>query len=56
MRLIRKHCGNHFPGESWGARIMVIAGTDTRIDPRLGRRAGVGAYEHVDEHTDFNFA
>jgi hypothetical protein len=56
MRLIRKHCGNHFRSESWGARIIVMAETETRKDPRLGRRAGVGANEHVDEHTDYNIA
>jgi hypothetical protein len=56
MRLIRKHCGNHFPGESCGARIMEIAGTDTRSDPRLGRRAGVGANEYIDEQTKYNTA
>jgi diguanylate cyclase (GGDEF)-like protein len=36
MRLIRKHCGNHFPGESCGARIMEIDTTDARRDPDLG--------------------
>jgi hypothetical protein len=56
MRLIRKHCGNHFPGESWGTRIMVVADAGARSHPRLGRRAGVGANEHLDEHTDYNSA
>jgi hypothetical protein len=56
MRLIRKHCGNHFPGESCGARIMEIAKARAFSDPRLGRRVGVGANEHSDEQTDCNIA
>src|SRR5579863_941146 len=42
MRLIRKHCGIDFRGETRGARIMELVSAGSYTYPRLGRRAGKG--------------
>jgi len=56
MRLIRKHCGNHFQGETCCARIMVTAAAGTRSTPDLGAGQELAPNEHSDAYTEFNIA
>jgi hypothetical protein len=56
MSLIRKHCGNHFRGESYGARIIEIAAARARSTPDLGAGQELAPNEHFDAYTEFNIA